>query len=49
MTMKGEYFDGESLVEGIEKTIGPDKIFFGGMAGDDATFTGSYIITQEKA
>ncbi len=48
MTMKGEYFDGESLVEGIEKTLGPDRIFFGGMAGDDATFTGSYIFTHEK-
>ncbi len=48
ITTKGEYFDGESLVESIEKNIGPDKIFFGGMAGDDGTFTGSYIFSHEK-
>ena len=37
-TTKGEFFDGASMVKSIEKTIGPDKIFFGGMAGDDGTF-----------
>jgi hypothetical protein len=41
ITTKGEYFDGETLVKQLEKTIGPDRIFFGGMAGDDWTFTGS--------
>ena len=45
MTTKGEYFDGDALVKGIEKTFGPDRIFFGGMAGDDGTFTGSYVFT----
>ena len=45
MTTKGEYFDGDALVKGIEKTLGPDRIFFGGMAGDDGTFTGSYVFT----
>ena len=48
MSSKGEYFDGPSMVKGIEKTIGPDKIFFGGLAGDDGTFTGSYIFTHGK-
>ena len=48
MTTKGEYFDGEALVKGIEKTLGPDKIFFGGMAGDDGTFSGSYVFTHGK-
>ena len=47
-TTKGEFFDGASMVKSIEKTIGPDKIFFGGMAGDDGTFSGSYIFTQGK-
>ncbi|MGB5531445.1 MAG: FIST N-terminal domain-containing protein, partial [Ignavibacteriaceae bacterium] len=37
MNSKGEYFDGETLVHSIEKAIGPDRIFFGGMAGDDGT------------
>lgn len=48
MTMKGDYFNGESLVKSIEKTIGPDKMFFGGMAGDDMTFTGTYVFTNGK-
>ena len=48
MTMKGDYFNGESLVKSIEKTIGPDKMFFGGMAGDDMTFTGTYFFTNGK-
>ncbi len=48
MTSKGEYFDGEALVKGIEKKLGPDKLFFGGMAGDDGTFTGSYIFTHGR-
>ena len=47
-TTKGEFFDGASMVKSIEKTIGPDKIFFGGMAGDDGTFSGSYLFTQGK-
>ncbi len=48
MSEKGEYFDGAMMVKSIEKTIGPDKVFFGGMAGDDGTFTGSYIFTHGK-
>ncbi len=48
MTTKGEYFDGESLVKGLENTLGTDKIFFGGMAGDDVTFTGSFVFTYGK-
>ncbi len=48
MSVKGEYFDGASMVKSIEKKIGPDKIFFGGMAGDDGTYSGSYIFTHGK-
>lgn len=48
MNSKGEYFDGETLVHSIEKAIGPDRIFFGGMAGDDGTFTGTYVFTYGK-
>ncbi|HMU45218.1 MAG TPA: FIST N-terminal domain-containing protein [Chitinophagaceae bacterium] len=48
MNAKGEYFDGESLVKHIDKAIGPDRIFFGGMAGDDMTFTGTYVFTHSN-
>ncbi len=42
----GEYLDGVTLVSTIETAIGPDKIFYGGMAGDDGTFSGSYVFTD---
>lgn len=45
---KAEYFDGAGLVKSMVHLIGDDKIFFGGMAGDDWTFTGSYIFTNGK-
>ncbi len=48
MTTKGEYFDGEAMVKSIEENIGADKIFFGGMAGDDMTFTGTYVFTHGR-
>jgi hypothetical protein len=48
MTTKAEYFDGEAMVKSLEKAIGPDKIFVGGMAGDDMTFTGTYVFTHSN-
>lgn len=45
MTATGEYFDGETFVRSLENNFGPDKIFFGGMAGDDWTFSGTYVFT----
>jgi hypothetical protein len=45
MNTKGEFFDGESFVKHIGKAIGPERIFFGGMAGDDWMFTGTYVFT----
>lgn len=45
---KAEYFDGAGLVKKLVHFIGDDKIFFGGMAGDDWTFKGSFIFTNEK-
>jgi len=45
---KAEYFDGAGLVKKLVHFIGEDKIFFGGMAGDDWTFKGSFIFTNEK-
>jgi len=46
MTSQSEYFDGETFVKSINRGIGPDQIYFGGMAGDDWTFSGSYLFTE---
>ena len=45
---KGDVFDGENLAKSMYKYLGYDNVFFGGMAGDDMTFTGSAIFTHEK-
>ena len=41
--------DGETLVRSIEKTVGPQVNLFGGMAGDDITFTGTYVFTNNQS
>jgi hypothetical protein len=43
-----EIFEGEKMVKRLEESLGPDKIFFGGMAGDDWLFKGSYVFTNGK-
>ncbi len=48
MNSKGDYFDGEAFVKSLEKNLGQDKIFFGGMAGDDWTFSGTYVFTNQQ-
>ncbi len=48
MNTKGDYFDGKQLVNGLKQTLSSDCIFFGGMAGDDMTFTGTYVFTKHK-
>ncbi|PWK17770.1 FIST signal transduction protein [Xanthomarina spongicola] len=45
---KEEIFEGEKMVKRLEESLGPDKIFFGGMAGDDWLFKGSFVFTNEK-
>jgi hypothetical protein len=47
MSASGKMIDGETLVRSIEKTIGPQVNLFGGMAGDDITFTGTYVFTND--
>ena len=49
MSKSGKMIDGESLIRSIEKTIGPQVNMFGGMAGDDITFTGSYVFTNNRS
>lgn len=41
--------DGETLVKNIENTLGPGVSMFGGMAGDDITFTGTYVFTNDRS
>jgi hypothetical protein len=48
ITEEGEILNGEVLVENIEKVVGSDVTIFGGMAGDDGKFTGTYIFNHEK-
>lgn len=45
----GEMLDGESLIRPIEKVIGSQVTMFGGMAGDDMTFTGTYVFTNDQS
>jgi len=48
ITSTGDLLDGEGMVRYIEKLAGPDITMFGGMAGDDLTFTGTWIFTKDK-
>jgi hypothetical protein len=45
----GKMLDGESLIRNIEKELGPEVNLFGGMAGDDITFTGTYVFTNNRS
>ena len=45
---EAEYLDGEVLIRTIEKEVGSAVNICGGMAGDDGTFTGTYIFTHGK-
>lgn len=45
----GKVVDGEALMHCIEDIADPDLNLFGGMAGDDITFTGTYVFTQDRA
>jgi hypothetical protein len=46
---KGKLLDGETLIRNIEKSAGPQITLFGGQAGDDITFTGTYVFTNNQA
>ncbi len=45
----GHLLDGEGMVKFIEKLAGPDITMFGGMAGDDLSFSGTWVFTGNKA
>lgn len=48
INQKGDHFEGEKLVESIEKSLGPDKIYFGGKAGDDWQLKETFVFTNKK-
>jgi hypothetical protein len=47
LTENGGMLDGETLIRSIEQAIGSQVNIFGGMAGDDMTFTGPYIFSNK--
>ena len=49
MSKDGVVFNGEQLIRSMEKEIGPQVNIFGGMAGDDYSFTGSYVFTKNNS
>src|SRR3989304_8078685 len=40
--------DGGDLVRSMESVLGPNVKIYGGMAGDDLTYTGTYAFTYER-
>jgi len=42
----GELLDGEMIIRSIEDIVGPEVNITGGMAGDDWSYSGSYIFTK---
>jgi len=49
LSKSGEFFHGETMIRSIEKIVGPNVSIYGGMAGDDGTFTGTYVFNREKS
>ncbi len=45
---QGKILEGETLIRSIEKVVGAHTNIFGGMAGDDITFTGTYVFTGHQ-
>jgi hypothetical protein len=49
LTADGKLLEGETLIRSIEKVVGSGVNMFGGMAGDDITFTGTYVFTNDQS
>jgi hypothetical protein len=49
MMENGAMLDGETLIRNIEKSIGSHVNLFGGMAGDDMSFKGTYAFTNDRS
>lgn len=48
INQKGEHFEGAKLVKSLSQSLGSDKLFFGGMAGDDWQLKGTFVFTNGK-
>ena len=49
LSSTGKLLDGNTLVKKMEEVFGSGVSMFGGMAGDDITFTGTHVFTQKKS
>ncbi|MDZ4709667.1 MAG: FIST N-terminal domain-containing protein [Saprospiraceae bacterium] len=49
LTDDGKILEGETLIRSIENAAGAKANIFGGMAGDDISFTGTYVFTKEQS
>lgn len=49
ISTEGEIYDGKTLVHMIETVSGGEIPVFGGMAGDDSVFTGTYVFNNTQA
>lgn len=45
----GKLLDGNTVVKIMEEVFGPGVSMFGGMAGDDITFTGTHVFTNQQS
>jgi len=48
LSKNAEMLDGQMVVKSIEEIVGPQVNICGGMAGDDWSFTGTYIFTHKE-
>ena len=48
-SLNGEIFDGQGFVHSLEQVIGPHVKMYGGMAGDDYSFSGSFVFTDQRS
>lgn len=45
----GSVIDGETVIKGIQATVGQDATIFGGIAGDELRGTKTYLFTNDKS
>jgi hypothetical protein len=49
ISTKGDLFAGNVFLRSMENVVGQDVNIYGGMAGDDLTYTGSYVFTHNQS
>ncbi len=48
LSAKDGLVDGEDLMRSLENVVGPNVKIYGGMAGDDLTYSGTFAFTYER-